>query len=184
MTERLCPNCSDPMTTCTGSYPQSCWKRKCEKLQQQNDELTAAAQHRAPHQDSCERLLLEASDLSRVSHLETVFQGAVHDHYAEAITATRLPLAYRIRSENLGFLLKLARVAVEPFDIMIHCPMCKTKHVDEGEFEHREHHTHSCQGYTEDEHGKRRYCGHTWRPAKRPTRGIEYIEGFINELKP
>lgn len=68
----------------------------------------------------------------------------------------------------------------KPFPILLYCPLCHTKHVDEGEFATKPHHTHSCQGFVTDSAGKRRRCGHSWRPAKGPTVGIEHIEGFVN----
>lgn len=85
--------------------------------------------------------------------------------------------------DELGLALSRARPAPpgaapptpEPFEIMLHCPMCRGKHVDVEEFATKPHHTHSCQNLVNG-----RPCGHTWRPAKEPTVGIEYIEGFLN----
>lgn len=68
-----------------------------------------------------------------------------------------------------------------PMPLRIHCPglvpygkpgqmvMCGALHVDEGEFETKRHHTHSCQA-----------CGHTWRPAVEPTVGVRFLPGFQN----
>jgi hypothetical protein len=63
-----------------------------------------------------------------------------------------------------------ARIAVAPISMIIHCPTCRTRHVDEGEFATRPHHTHSCQS-----------CGLTWRPAKVCTIGVRFLPGFKNE---
>jgi rubredoxin len=60
---------------------------------------------------------------------------------------------------------------VIPIPMLIHCPMCKAKHVDVGEFATEVHHTHACQG-----------CGHVWRPAIVATVGVEFLPGFKNEL--
>lgn len=57
-----------------------------------------------------------------------------------------------------------------PVPMILYCPMCTERHVDEGEFETKVHHTHSCQS-----------CGHTWRPAVVPTIGVMYLPGFKNE---
>lgn len=67
-----------------------------------------------------------------------------------------------------------------PVPMLLHCPMCHTRHIDEGEFATKKHHTHACQGYVVDE-GKRRRCGHVWRPAIVATVGVEALPGFVNE---
>jgi hypothetical protein len=64
-----------------------------------------------------------------------------------------------------------------PVPMLLYCPMCHTKHIDEGEFATKVHHTHACQGRSGD--GRR--CGHVWRPAIVPTVGVEALPGFINE---
>jgi len=57
----------------------------------------------------------------------------------------------------------------QPVPMVLHCPECKTRHIDEGEFATKVHHTHSCQG-----------CGLTWRPAVVPTVGVQFLPGFRN----
>lgn len=54
--------------------------------------------------------------------------------------------------------------------ILLWCPQCGKRHVDEGEFATKEHHTHACQ-----------YCGMCWRPAIEPTCGVQFLPGFKNE---
>ncbi len=68
----------------------------------------------------------------------------------------------------------------EPIDARMHCPgrlddgsMCGVLHIDEGEFATKLHHTHSCQS-----------CGHTWRPMVPHSRGVRFLPGFKNEVKP
>ena len=58
----------------------------------------------------------------------------------------------------------------EPIPMVLHCPECKARHIDEGDFATKAHHTHSCQG-----------CGLTWRPAVVPTVGVQFLPGFKNE---
>jgi rubredoxin len=53
--------------------------------------------------------------------------------------------------------------------MILHCPMCNGRHIDEKEFEHKPHHTHACQ-----------HCGHSWRPAKVNTHGVQFLPGFKN----
>lgn len=57
----------------------------------------------------------------------------------------------------------------DPIPMIIYCPMCKARHIDEGEFATKAHHTHACQR-----------CGHVWRPAIVPTVGVQFLPGFKN----
>ena len=54
-----------------------------------------------------------------------------------------------------------------PVPMILHCPECRTRHVDAGDFATKPHHTHACQG-----------CGLTWRPAIGPTVGVQFLPGF------
>lgn len=54
--------------------------------------------------------------------------------------------------------------------MLLWCPECGDRHIDEGDFADKPHHTHSCQG-----------CGMTWRPAIGPTCGVKFLPGFKNE---
>lgn len=57
-----------------------------------------------------------------------------------------------------------------PIPMILHCPECRARHVDEGEFATKVHHTHSCQS-----------CGLSWRPAVVPTVGVRFLPGFKND---
>jgi len=57
-----------------------------------------------------------------------------------------------------------------PIPMFLTCPFCGTRHIDEGEFATKVHHTHSCQS-----------CGLTWRPAIAPTVGVAFLPGSKNE---
>ena len=59
--------------------------------------------------------------------------------------------------------------ATQPVPMLLHCPICTVKHVDDGKFATKPHHTHACQG-----------CGHVWRPAIVNTVGVEYLPGYKN----
>lgn len=65
--------------------------------------------------------------------------------------------------------LKFMRSNPSAVSIRITCPTCGEYHIDEGEFETKPHHTHSCQS-----------CGLTWRPAVQYTRGVKFLPGFKN----
>lgn len=57
-----------------------------------------------------------------------------------------------------------------PVPMLLWCPECRGRHIDEGEFATKVHHTHACQ-----------HCGHVWRPAIVPTVGVQFLPGFKNE---
>lgn len=54
--------------------------------------------------------------------------------------------------------------------MLLWCPECGTRHIDEGEFATKKHHTHACQS-----------CGNCWRPAIVATCGVQFLPGFKNE---
>lgn len=85
--------------------------------------------------------------------------------------------------QDLGFVsgwltaaLQKARTSpVGPIPMRLTCPMpsCGELHIDEGwEGADKPHHTHVCQA-----------CGHTWRPAIVPTKGVRFLPGFKNQDK-
>jgi rubredoxin len=53
--------------------------------------------------------------------------------------------------------------------MILHCPACSGRHIDEGEFANVPHHTHACQ-----------HCGLVWRPAKVNTHGVQFLPGYSN----
>ena len=54
-----------------------------------------------------------------------------------------------------------------PIPMLIFCPACAFRHIDEGEWAVKPHHTHACQE-----------CGFVWRPAIVPTVGVHFLPGF------
>lgn len=62
--------------------------------------------------------------------------------------------------------------ALAPIPMLLWCPMCGTRHIDEGEFATKPHHTHACQNPR---------CGLPWRPAIVPTVGVFTLPGFLNK---
>jgi hypothetical protein len=46
--------------------------------------------------------------------------------------------------------------------MILHCPECSGRHIDEGEFADKPHHTHA------------------WRPAKVNTHGVRFLPGYAN----
>lgn len=61
----------------------------------------------------------------------------------------------------------VAEISTVP--MILNCPECMGRHIDEGEFSEKPHHTHACQ-----------HCGFVWRPAKLNTHGVQYLPGFKN----
>lgn len=59
---------------------------------------------------------------------------------------------------------------LEPIPMLLWCPKCSNRHIDEEEFATKVHATHSCQ-----------FCGLTWRPAVIPTCGVLFLPGFKND---
>lgn len=56
---------------------------------------------------------------------------------------------------------------IAPIPLLLWCPECGHRHVDDGEFATKSHHTHACQN-----------CGMTWRPAVETTVGVQFLPGF------
>lgn len=56
-----------------------------------------------------------------------------------------------------------------PVPMLLTCPGCGERHIDEGEFATKHHHTHACQK-----------CGMVWRPAIVYTVGVQFLPGFKN----
>jgi hypothetical protein len=56
-----------------------------------------------------------------------------------------------------------------PVEMLLWCPWCFERHIDEGEHATKPHHTHACQ-----------HCGTCWRPAVVNTVGVHFLPGFKN----
>jgi predicted RNA-binding Zn-ribbon protein involved in translation (DUF1610 family) len=61
-------------------------------------------------------------------------------------------------------------VVMAPIEMILTCPSCGGRHIDEGEFATKVHHTHACQ-----------HCGMVWRPSIVPTLGVQFLPGFKNQ---
>jgi len=53
--------------------------------------------------------------------------------------------------------------------MILACPRCGERHIDEADFAEVAHHTHACQS-----------CGVVWRPAKVNTHGVDFLPGYRN----
>ena len=90
-----------------------------------------------------------------------------------------LPLSsMRIRppsQEDIGAIDAVPRQAAAeaslPIPMILTCPSCNARHIDEGEFATKSHTSHACQS-----------CGMVWRPAIVATVGVQFLPGFKNEV--
>jgi hypothetical protein len=57
-----------------------------------------------------------------------------------------------------------------PIPMLLFCPKCGERHIDEGVFASKVHHSHACQ-----------HCGMVWRPAVVATIGVQFLPGFKND---
>lgn len=62
------------------------------------------------------------------------------------------------------------RSTAVPVPMILYCPSCHARHIDEGEHAVKPHHTHACQT-----------CGTVWRPALAQTVGVQFLPGFKNK---
>lgn len=74
------------------------------------------------------------------------------------------------RERMLAKIAELQRDLAAPIPMFLTCPGCGERHIDEGEFSTKPHHTHACQS-----------CGLAWRPAVVSTVGVRFLPGFKNE---
>src|ERR1044072_2849142 len=72
----------------------------------------------------------------------------LHEASANPITRVRQHLAVKEQPK--------------PIDMILFCPQCHERHIDEGAFATKAHSTHACQ-----------HCGFVWKPSKVPTRGVQ-----------
>jgi len=54
----------------------------------------------------------------------------------------------------------------EPIPLILFCPSCHERHIDEGEAFEEPHRTHACQ-----------FCGFLWAPSTRDTVGVRFLPG-------
>ncbi len=59
-----------------------------------------------------------------------------------------------------------------PIRMLLTCPSCCSRHIDEGRFASKPHHTHECQ-----------VCGLVWRPAIENTVGVQLLFGPESETR-
>jgi rubredoxin len=58
----------------------------------------------------------------------------------------------------------------KPVPMILFCPVCHARHIDEGKFATHGHATHACQN-----------CGVVWKPALVDTVGVQFLPGYKSE---
>lgn len=112
----------------------------------------------APDDNVC-RVTVQTKANSGVVHLST---RETHMYLNEQEAALMLEGLKAWRGDT-------SPIVTAPIPMLLWCPECGLRHIDEGEFATKLHHTHACQG-----------CGHVWRPAIVPTVGVRFLPGFKN----
>lgn len=89
-----------------------------------------------------------------------------------AIRERRIPgLYFSVQDRTSGLAALFSEgAASKPVPMIMSCPACGDRHIDEGEFATKVHHTHACL-----------FCGVVWRPAVAPTVGVLFLPGFKND---
>lgn len=108
--------------------------------------------------------------MSDESNLMKAARELLADYVDERSWPDNLPVSLVARLRTLASAVGEAPAPAAPIPMLLHCPECRARHVDEGEFATKIHHTHSCQS-----------CGLTWRPAVVPTVGVRFLPGFKND---
>ena len=87
------------------------------------------------------------------------------------------PMSYETCFGSNGardYMREVARAALgeldTPIPMILTCPICGGRHIDNGLFATKPHHTHACQ-----------HCGLTWRPAIVNTVGVQFLPGFKDD---
>lgn len=118
----------------------------------------------------------QAMALVRVDELTETIAAAISDASKGPYSATVKSLQEmndnQVRIiEGKGAEIERLKVRISslaaPIALYLTCPGCGARHVDEGEFATKPHHTHACQA-----------CGLTWRPAVVNTVGVKFLPGF------
>jgi len=136
-------------------------ERACDEKLDGYRELGARAAEAENNSDDLRAQL--ASVTAQRDRLETTVKES------EAAKESRALFVELIQSQ-VALLQERVRELEAPLSMLLHCPGCMARHVDEGEFATKPHHTHACQS-----------CGFTWRPALRATVGVQFLPGFKNE---
>ena len=102
--------------------------------------------------------------VKKKSELEMML-AEVHEEDAQPRSHTRI-----LSQDEIDSLLGFEDEPAEAIPLLLWCPDCRARHIDESPWDTKPHHTHACQ-----------HCGHVWRPAIVETVGVRFLPGFKNE---
>lgn len=94
------------------------------------------------------------------------------NQYVDPVTGMPVLVTHPGAVPRFAFVSELPDVAPQsveppkPVPLLLWCPECGERHIDEGEQATREHRTHACQK-----------CGMLWAPAVVPTVGVWFLPG-------
>jgi hypothetical protein len=94
-----------------------------------------------------------------------------HKEMMRALAALKLEVPEVVAADVQRIVLARIEELELPVPMLLHCPLCSERHLDDGDFATRVHHTHACQR-----------CGHVWRPAIVPTVGVQFLPGYKNAI--
>lgn len=113
--------------------------------------------------------MTDTNQMSTADKLDAVL--AELEFLAKAIDAGDEQGGLQLRIGDIcGNIRKAKNHCDRPLELIINCPECGGRHIDEGEFADKVHHTHACQ-----------HCGFVWRPSVGPTKGVQFLKGFKND---
>lgn len=134
-------------------------RRANEALAQAEHALQVSRAEVAGKATACERLRLDLAE-------------ARADNGAKAAEVQRLSVCL-VESKRLADELRALGSGAPPpagegtpIPLLLWCPECYERHIDEGEFASKPHKTHACQK-----------CGFQWAPAVVPTVGVRFLPG-------
>jgi rubredoxin len=97
--------------------------------------------------------------------------GGIMQGYEASIDPDNMEASWHNPEERALFRLEEGKLpATYSIPMILTCPECGERHIDEGEFEHVPHRVHACQS-----------CGHVWQPAKVNTHGVRFLPGYKND---
>jgi predicted RNA-binding Zn-ribbon protein involved in translation (DUF1610 family) len=111
-----------------------------------------------------DQLVILHPDIPSIAHYAALRRKQADAHLAAAEALEDMPPAdvFYLEDGKLG--------SQYSIPMILTCPSCGERHIDEAAFEKVAHHTHACQG-----------CGMVWRPAKVNTHGVRFLPGYTNE---
>lgn len=107
-----------------------------------------------------------AVPVDEVPLVEGVMRG-----YEATLDPDSLEASWHKPAERIKFRLEQGKLpSYYSIPMILTCPECGERHIDEKEFEHVPHRVHACQ-----------HCGHVWQPAKVNTHGVRFLPGYKND---